>query len=49
MIAQWCERKKLLPDAIEFYLIGMKKEEAFILAATHNLMDNYVEFVTDPS
>ena len=47
MLAQYCEKKGTKAEAIEFLLIGGRKDEAFILAQSHGEMETYAKFVKE--
>ena len=44
MLAEYYESKNKKKEAIEFYLIALKYENAFIIAQSHNEMDTYAKF-----
>jgi len=41
MIANWCETHGAKKEAIEFLVLAGKREEAFIIAQSHQEMDGY--------
>lgn len=45
MIAQYCETKGAKKEAIEFLILGGKKENAFVIAQSHQEMDEYARIV----
>lgn len=45
MIAQYCETKGAKKEAIEFLILGGKKENAFVIAQSHQEIDEYARIV----
>ncbi len=45
MIAQYCETRGAKKEAIEFLILGGKREEAFIIAVSHEQMDDYAKII----
>ena len=44
-IAQYCETKGAKKEAIEFLILGGKRENAFVIAQSHQEMDEYAKIV----
>jgi len=49
MIAQYCETKGAKKEAIEFLILGGKRENAFVIAQSHQEMDEYARIVLQHS
>lgn len=49
MLASYCEKKGTKAEAIEFLIMAGRKEEAFVLAQSHNEMQTYADNVADLS
>lgn len=45
MIAEWCETNGAKKEAIEFLVLSGKREEAFIIAQSHQEMDEYAKVI----
>lgn len=45
MIANYCEHRGAKKEAIEFLVLGGKREEAFIIAQSHQEMDEYAKII----
>jgi len=45
MIATFCETKGAKKEAIEFLVLGGKREEAFVIAQSHQEMDEYAKII----
>lgn len=45
MIASYCETRGFKKEAIEFLVLGGKREEAFIIAQSHQVMDEYARII----
>lgn len=45
MIAKYCETRGFKKEAIEFLVLGGKREEAFIIAQSHQVMDEYAKII----
>lgn len=46
-IAQYCETKGAKKEAIEFLVLGGKRENAFVIAQSHQEMDEYARIVLE--
>ena len=49
MLAAYSEKKGTKAEAIEFLIMADRKDEAFVLAQSHNEMETFAQFVTDLS
>jgi WD repeat-containing protein 19 len=47
MVANYCEKRGMKKDAIEFMIMANRKEEAFILAQSHGEMETYSSLLKD--
>lgn len=47
MVANYCEKRGFWKEAVEFSIMANRKEEAFIMAQTHNEMDTYADSLKD--
>lgn len=47
MIADFCETKGAKKEAIEFLILGNKRENAFVIAQSHQEMDEYAKIVLE--
>ena len=45
MIANYCETKGAKKEAIEFLVLGGPRENAFIIAQSHQQMDEYAKII----
>lgn len=45
MIANYCETKGAKKEAIEFLVLGGSRENAFIIAQSHQQMDEYAKII----
>lgn len=45
MIANYCETKGAKKEAIEFLVLGGQRENAFIIAQSHQQMDEYAKII----
>ena len=45
MVAKYCETRGAKKEAIEFLILGGKREEAFIIAQSHEEMDEYARII----
>jgi WD repeat-containing protein 19 len=45
MIANYCESKGSKKEAIEFLVLGGKRENAFVIAQSHQEMDEYASII----
>lgn len=45
MIANYCETKGAKKEAIEFLVLGGKRENAFVIAQSHQEMDEYAKVI----
>lgn len=45
MIASYCETKGAKKEAIEFLVLAGKREEAFVIAQSHQEMDEYANII----
>ena len=45
MIANYCEQKGSKKEAIEFLVLGGKRENAFVIAQSHQEMDEYAKII----
>lgn len=45
MIANYCETQGAKKEAIEFLVLAGKREEAFIIAQSHQEMDEYAKII----
>lgn len=45
MISQYCETRGFKKEAIEFLVLGGKGEEAFVIAQSHEEMDEYAKII----
>lgn len=45
MIAHYCETKGAKKEAIEFLVKGGKRENAFVIAQSHQEMDEYARII----
>jgi len=49
MVAQTCEKKANFAEAVEFYIMAGMKEQAFVIAQSHEEMQTYSTFIGDIS
>ncbi len=47
MVANVCDKRGMKSEAVEFLIMGGKKEEAFIMAQAQGEMDIYASHMTD--
>lgn len=47
MVAEVCDKEGLKEEAVEFYIIAGKKDEAFTIAQTSACMDIFVQTLVD--
>lgn len=47
MVAKVCDKEGLKEEAVEFYIIAGKKDEAFTIAQTSACMDIFVQTLID--
>ena len=45
MISNYCETRGAKKEAIEFLILGGKREEAFIIAQSYHEMDEYAKII----